>query len=262
MPLILLLGCSAPSVAEAMTRALASDTPWTEAVAACAHTGSQREACLAGAVRAHVDAPEDACEGLVDDRWHGECAFVLGERHAARGDRWKALTACADARNFQGECLYHAWSFELQLRARGHTSAVDAWPTLQDSIAFWSAQRTLQNNADAQLVGDAWFAANDENPPARLFDCETLPSAIDRASCATGTLAFVQRRVAEEAASGRVPPRMLERACRDPVAGREVFGGFYVPDPRMDAALDDAVRKVCAKDPTLHRWNPILGGRR
>lgn len=259
---MLLLGCSTPSVAEATTRALAPETPWQDAVTACAHTGAQRDACIAGAVRTHAEAPDDACDDLTEARWRGECAFVLGERHAASGDRWKALAACAEARAFQGECLYHAWSFELQLRARGHADAVDAWPALQDSIAFWSAQHTLQNDALAQIVGDAWFAAHDENPPARLAACERLPNVVDRAACSAGTLAFVQRRVAEEAVSGRIPPRMLERACRDPDAGREVFGGFYVSDPRMDAALDDAVRMVCDKDPSLHRWNPVFGGAR
>jgi hypothetical protein len=269
------LACGARSEADAYARALATDAPLDEARASCRDAGVQRDACLAALVRARpLDAPGllGMCGELEDPRWRGECTFAVAEARAQAGDRWGALEACAGeagsgSGTFQDECLYHSWGFELQRLAEGKGRAVDAWPVMQDAVAYWSSIRTLQTDPREQLVQDAWFFAHARNRPARLADCAELPEG-DRYGCERGTVAFVRRTVVEDVIRGKVPQRMLERACRGPAAARGVFGDFFEPDPVLDAAFAEAVTEVCTapgdrgeRADARRPWSPVFGAR-
>jgi hypothetical protein len=263
---LVLVACAGRTEAEAYAAALADGATLVDAKESCRASGAQRDACLAALVRARpAEAVSmlDVCMEIEDARWRGECGFAVAEARAQGGDRWGAVEACAGT--FQDECLYHAWGFELQRLAEGKGRAVDAWPHLQDAIAYWSSLRTLRNDAVEQLRMDAWFFAHARNRPARLSDCMELPEA-DRAGCERGTVGFVQRTVIEDVTRGQVPARMLERACRSGDEARAVFGGFFVPDPALDDAFHAAVAEVCSAPATRAEggrrpWNPVFGSR-
>jgi hypothetical protein len=278
-----LVGCARPTPAAAYARAVAPSTPFDEAVALCGDAGPSAEECVAVVVRAHADAPgaDEACDALREARWRGECHFSLAERRAADGDRWAALRSCASAGPYYDECLYHAWTLELQhIAAAGEPRGAAArLPDARDAIAFWSEVQTVggsalpmgargpsgsanqPDGAPAQIEHDWWFFAHARNRPARRADCASLEQAPEREGCERGTRLFVRRSVVEGLArdAGRA------RVCRGGAdAARDVLGALYAsPDAELDAVYEAAVAEACAA--ALHGarpWNPSFRPRR
>ena len=265
--LLLLAGCGGdaggpPSSAAAFARAVAPETPADLALETCAETGPSHDECIAAVVRVHPTLPASTCRDLADPRWHGECAFAQAEHHARAGDRWQALAACAVAGTFQDECLYHAWSFEMQTRAEGLRHAVNGFLTadapLRESVAYWGAIETLGPEAQATIVRDAWYFAHARNKPAHLPACDRLEDAPAREECRTGTRDFVQRYVVEHL--HRAAPELRDRVCRTGVAeAHTVLDPVYAPDPTLDAAFQEGLTLACTGIPgQRYAWSPTF----
>lgn len=239
------LGCAAaPSPAEAYARALDPSTPSDAALRACADAGSSAEECVAAVVRARTDVDlSKACAPLTDARWRGECFFAVAERRAAREDRAGALVACGRAGPYYDECLYHAWTLELQAIAarpparEAAARLVDA----QDAIDFWSGIETIGPEARAQIEDDWWFFAHARNRPARMGACADLEPGERARACERGTRTYVRRSVVEALR------REDDRACRGgPEAAHAVIGALYVqPDAELDGVFEAAVAEAC-----------------
>jgi len=262
-PLAVLLACApTTSPAEAMARALSPETPASDALDACAQAGPSREECVAAVVRAHTatHTPDSdgyirgsagpdlsaACDGLSDPRWRGECHFAWAEHRAAAGDRKGALEVCAEAGPFYDECLYHAWTLELQLLAARPPAreASARLPDARDAIAFWSGLQTIGPDPRRQIEADWWFFAHARNRPARLAGCNALEETAEREACVEGTRLYLRRSVVE----GLRTDANRARACRGgPEAARSSLGELYVrPDPELDAVFEAAVAEACA----------------
>lgn len=260
--LLLLAGCErAP--AEAMREALAEGTPLPRALRLCRAAGDIADECVTAVVRAHPEAPEDTCRSLVSDRWRAECHFSVAEARAKDGDRWAALVACGQAGAYYDECLYHAWTFELQLAAEGLGRAVAGIEKARPIVAFWGQ---LQNIPDAeeQLWRDWWYFAHARNKPATIAWCAELPDAVDRRRCVEGTLTFVRRSVVETLIRPGTPAAQRDRLCRgDADDARALLGELYAPDPRLDAELEAGKAAACSPTgPVARPWNPVFRGRR
>ncbi len=271
----MLLACSgteAPregtSSAAAFARAVAPETPADLALRTCKDTGDAHDECVAAVVRVHPDLPETTCRDLVDPRWRGECAFAQAEHHARAGDRWRALAACAVAGTFQDECLYHAWSFEMQTRAEGLQHAVNGFLTadapLRESVTYWSAIQTLGPAANATIARDAWYFGHARNKPAHLPACDRLVETTTRAECRTGTVDYVRRYVVEHLQ--RAAPELRDRVCRAGIAeAHTVLDPVYAPDPVLDVAFGEGLTLACTGTPgQRYAWSPTFlprGGR-
>jgi hypothetical protein len=293
--LAVLLACApTTSPAEAMARALSPETPPSEALDACAQAGPSHEECVAAVVRARSGAartepdgsaegsaiPADAspalapdlsaaCSELSDPRWRGECHFAVAERRAAAGNRQGAIEACAQAGPFYDECLYHAWTLELQsLASRPPAREASArLPDARDAIACWCGLQTIGPDARRQIEADWWFFAHARNRPARLAACDALEDPAEREGCAGGTRLYLRRSVVD----GLRTDGHRARACRGgPEAARAALGELYVrPDPDLDAVFNAAVAEACATpaapvDPAdahtqrQRPWNPTF----
>jgi hypothetical protein len=265
-----------------MSRALSPGTAPSEALGACAQAGTSREECVAAVVRAHSGAAapagapravaqdlSGACDDLSDPRWRGECHFAVAEQRASAGDRHGALEACAQAGPFYDECLYHAWTLELQALASRAPAreAAARLPDARDAIAFWSGLQTIGQDPRRQIEADWWFFAHARNRPARSAACDALQDGAERAGCVDGTQLYLRRSVVD----GLRTDGNRERACRGgPEAARAALGELYVrPDPELDAVFEAAVAEACAppappadaRDAPAQRqrpWNPTF----
>lgn len=259
----LILAC-APSAPEAYRLAIAGDLPLEEALDLCGHAGESAEECVATVVRGHVDAPIEACTALTSERWRSECAFGIAESRAKAGDRWGALAGCGAAGAYYHECLYHAWTFELQLAADGLTGgAVGGIEVARPIVAFWSQIETVGPDAEAVLWADWWFFAHQRNKPAVLAACAALPDAVDRERCESGTRTYVRRSVVELLLRPTTPADQKDRICREsPEGARALLGELYAPDPALDAELAAALAAGCAPGKPERPWNPVFRARR
>ena len=254
------------SSAAAFARAVSADTPADVALRACTETVSTHDECVAAVVRLHPTLPATTCRDLADPRWRGECAFAQAEHHARSGERWHALTACAVAGTFQDECLYHAWSFEMQARAEGLRHAVNGFLTadspLRESVAYWSAIETLGPAAHATISRDAWYFAHARNKPAHAAACDRLEDGTTRAACRAGTLDYVRRYVVEHLQ--RAAPELRDRVCRSGVAeAHTVLDPVYAADPALDAAFHEGLTLACSGTPGQRQaWSPTFLPRR
>ena len=220
------------------------------------------ESCRAAAVREHPEATSAVCATLGDERWRAECHFAVAEHRARAGERQQALIACGQAGDYYNECLYHAWTFELQAAAEGLGRAVDGVEKARPVVAYWSDVGTIGDDAEGQIWRDWWYFAHARNKPATLAACAELPEARDRERCAEGTRMFVFRAVAEEIQRADTPAAVRDRACRGDAAGvLAVMGKLYTPDPELDQQVE-AGRALACGEPGHRPWNPIFLDRR
>lgn len=263
MSLVLLLfGCGGPGPAEAFRAALAGQLPLDEALALCDRAGESAEECVATVVRGHADAPIERCAALSTDRWRSECAFGIAEARASAGDRWGALTGCGAAGAYYNECLYHAWTFELQLSAEDLGRAVAGIEKARPIIAYWSAIETIGPGAEELLWADWWYFAHARNRPASLAPCATLTDETDRRRCEDGTRNYVRRSVVEALLRPNTPADTKDRICRGtPQDALGLLGELYLPDPALDAELVAAVATGCAPGRVERPWNPVFRAR-
>ncbi|MCB9765177.1 MAG: hypothetical protein H6739_35715 [Alphaproteobacteria bacterium] len=277
--LSLLLACADPPPDAALyAEAMRPELPVDEALEACVQLREGASECAATVLRDRPDADPERCGDIPDPRWRGECHFAVSERLIAQGDRWGGLRHCGLAGPYYDECLYHAWSRELQAtaepeRADVQTRAVDHLEAGRKVVRFWSGVRSVAQDPEALLWDDWWYFAHSRNKPADLAACEALAED-DRARCVRGTVRFVERYVTETVIRPGFDPRALDRACRamgdeapeDPLAlvPSNVLAGLYVPDPRLDNAAVKGLENACTPD-VARPWNPVFrpihGGR-
>lgn len=265
--MILLLACAAPDPAAAFRDALAADV-LADALTLCGDAGDDNEECVATVVRGHADAPMDACLSLRSERWRSECAFGIAESRAKAGDRWGALEGCGLAGAYYDECLYHAWTFELQLAADTlEGGAVNNIAVARPIIQFWSEIATVGTadgtfDAEELLWADWWFFALSRNRPAVLAACAGLPDERDRLRCDVGTRTYVRRTVTEALIRSGTSADTRDRICRGTVADAlALLGDLYVPDPALDAEVSAAVAAGCAGGKVERPWNPVFRAR-
>lgn len=270
MPLIFLLSCSDPHLA--YRTGINPETPLEEALSACASADTEADECTATAIRNHAEAlstPENSaraveiCDTIPEDRWRAECHFSLAEPLAKTGDRWGALRACGQAGTYYDECLYHAWTFELQRTAEGLTQAVDGIAAAKEVIAWWSHIGTVAaaDGADVEtlLWRDWWYFAHTRAKPARLSTCDALPPP-DQARCVDGTEGYVLRTIAEWLIRPETPAPQKDRLCR---SGASALGDFFPKaweaEPRLDQAAEEGIRFGCSANAQAKRpWNPVF----
>ncbi len=257
-----LAGCG-PTPAEAFRAALAGDLPVDEALDLCALAGEQTDECVATVVRGNADVPIEHCAGLSSERWRSECAFGIAEARAKAGDRWGALTGCGAAGAYYHECLYHAWTFELQLAAESlDGGAVNGIERARPIVAFWSAVETIGPGAEELLWADWWYFAHARNKPAVLAACAGLPGETDRRRCEAGTRTYVRRSVVEMLIRPTTSADTRDRICRGTLDdARELVGELYLPDAALDAELAAGVAAGCAPGKVDRPWNPVFRAR-
>lgn len=257
------LAC-APTAAEAMARALDPDASLDTALQWCAKAGESSGECSASIVRSRPEATSEACAGIVEEKWHAECQFAAAEHRGKAGDRWGALIGCGQAGSFYNECLYHAWTFDLQAVSNDLGSAVSGVDAARPVIAFWSQIQTIGPDAEDQLWRDWWYFANAHNKPADLAACGRLVDPTDQNRCINGTKAYVRRAVTEEVLRPGTSRELRDRLCRgDATIARTAMGTLYRPDADLDAEATLALTEACGKtQATVSRpWNPIFRDR-
>ena len=258
----MILACG-PTPAEAYRLALAGELPLPDALALCGRAGEDTDECVATVVRGHAEAPIEQCFGLSSERWRSECAFGIAEARAKAGDRWGALTGCGAAGAYYHECLYHAWTFELQLAAEGlEGGAVNGIDAARPIVAYWSQIGTVGPDAEAVIWNDWWYFAHQRNKPAVLAACASLPSPDDARRCQDGTRAYVRRSVVELLLRPTTPTALRGRICRGSFEdARGLVGELYLDDPALDAELAAGLAAGCAPSPE-RPWNPVFRARR
>jgi hypothetical protein len=256
---LILLGC-APSPERAFQEALAEDTDLPRALQLCAEAGEHEEECVATVVRGHPDAPLDRCAALADERWRSECAFGIAEARAKAGDRWGALSGCGQAGAYYNECLYHAWTFELQRAADSlEGGAVGGMERARPIIAYWSQIGTVGEDAEELLWTDWWYFAHSRNKPAVYAACALLADPTDRDRCERGTRGYVRRAAVEHLVRASTPAATRDRLCRGGLQdARVLLGELYTPEPLLDAELLDALAAGCAPGRVERPWNPTF----
>jgi hypothetical protein len=255
--LALILACTDAKLA--YRTGIAADTPWLDSLKACGKAGENADECTATAVRNHpTEATASACIPIASARWQAECRFSLAEALAKKGDRWGALSACGQAGRYYDECLYHAWTFELQAHAENLQQAWRGVEGVRESIAWWSGIETVSPDPTELLWQDWWYFAHTRNKPARLSGCSQLINPDDLRRCMDGTRNYVFRSVAEGVA--RSPQK--DRVCRGgPQEALRLFPDAWEADPLLDAALQEGLTLGC-EGLKQRPWNPIFGPRR
>ncbi len=261
MTLLLLLTACAPSPAEAWTAAQTPGLPIAEAAALCRLTGDRAASCTTEVIRNNPTARVEDCAEVVDPLWQAECAFAVAERHARKRERWAALAACGLAGRFYHECLYHAWTFEMQGAVRGSGRANSELESGRELVAYWGQLQTIGGEASETLWGDWWYFALSRNKPASLDDCTRLPEA-DATRCQRGTLSFVERAVATSLRETRLNPRRKSRICRGGIEEVEAtFPDLYLPSEALREAALLGRARGCAEAQAIDSgrpWNPLF----
>jgi hypothetical protein len=256
--------CACRSEAEAYELALSGSESLVASLDACDATGDRRDACATAVVRTRTEATAEDCATLQAGDWRAECFFTVAERHAKARDRWAALRACGEAGRYYHECLYHAWTYELQGTIHGGGRAVDEVEAGREAVAFWGGIQTIAGDPEALLMADWWYFAHLRNPPARLADCGRLAESA-REECEEGTRSFVARSVADFVQSPRTVPQLRDRACRGNLeAMRAVLPNLYAADEALDAVALESRDAACrsTRETLARPWNPIFLDRR
>lgn len=255
-----LLSC-APSSADAWEAAHAPGLPLEEALRLCGAAGDRAAACSAEVVRGRPEADVETCAGIPDGQWRAECAFAVAERHARSRQRWEALAACGLAGRYYHECLYHAWTYEMQSAVQGGRRANDELESGRELVAFWGQLQTIGGDAHDTLWGDWWYFALNRNQPASLEDCASLATA-DKSRCESGTLGFVERAVATSLRDSGTSLRRRSRACRGGIEELELsFPGLYLPEPELRERALLGRDRGCAPPQAVESgrpWNPLF----
>lgn len=257
MSLILLVACGGDPSA-AYREGISAETPLPRALESCERAAENADECLATAVGNHAsEGRPEHCERIQAERWRAECYFALGEVAAYSGDRWAALAHCGQAGRYYDECLYHAWTFELQRAAAGLNEAVDGIEKARPVVAFWSQIQTVSPDPAALLWADWWVVAHGIAPPARLESCGRVPAA-DQAHCVQGTLTFARRTVAETLLRVDLPVAVRDRLCRGGTEElKSTFPRAWVADPQMEVAAMEGLGLGCAAEAS-RPWNPTF----
>jgi hypothetical protein len=185
----------------------------------------------------------------------------VAERHARGRRRWDALAACGLAGRYYHECLYHAWTYEMQAAVTGGRRANDELAAGRGLVAFWGQLQTLGGDPLQTLWGDWWYFALNRNQPASLTECAALGED-DAARCARGTGDFVERAVATSLRDGGLNERRKSRVCRGGIEEVElVFPGLYLPDDTLRARALAGRDRGCATVRGIESgrpWNPLF----
>ncbi len=254
------LACPA-SEADAWQTATQGGLPLAAALDSCDATGTRAAACAAEVLRGQRGATVADCAGIQSSTWRAECSFAVAERHARAHQRAEALAACGQAGRYYHECIYHAWTYDIQGSIKGGGRAASELETGRSLVAYWGQLQTVGGDATRQIWLDWWFFALNRNQPADLADCDALPEG-DQALCRDGTLAFAERAVATALGEASLSTRRKSRVCRGAIDDVEAqFPTLYRPDEAMrERALAGRSRGCApAAGPTTGRpWNPIF----
>lgn len=256
--MIFFLACS-PDSALAYQQALSGTLPVADAIALCELTGDQARECGAAVVRSRPDTVSADCGGISGSTSRSECFFSVAERHAQARERWLALQTCGQAGPFYAECLYHAWTYELQSTVEFGVSPMEQLDRPVETIRFWASIQSVAGNATEQLWSDWWYFAL-HGRVARLGDCAGLEVG-ERERCELGVHHFVSRTVADFLQNPQTSRRARDRVCRGDV--EQVLAAippFYEADPVLDAAALAGRDLACSAGRTeMQRpWNPIF----
>ncbi len=263
MYLLASLACG-PTAADAMARALDPTTTLADALDWCAHAGEDAGECTASVVRNRPAATSSACIDIPAEKWRAECQFAAAERRGKAGDRWGALIGCGQAGTYYNECLYHAWTFDLQAVSNDLGTAVNGVEKARPVIAYWAQIQTIGPAAEDQMWRDWWYFAHAHNKPADMAKCGQLADSTDRGRCESGTKSYVRRAVTETILRPGTTREARDRLCRgEPGMARTAVGTLYLPDADLDGEAALALSEACGKTPaTVARpWNPIFRDR-
>jgi hypothetical protein len=221
----------------------------------------ESDACSLALVRSGRALPAGSCAALRGADGRAECWFLLGEQLAEAGDRWGALEACGRAARFTNECLYHAWTRELQAVAREAPDLPAALVAAEDPIAYWSQLETAGPAQPERVWGDFWTFWWQHHPPASLQACAGLPTPSVVASCERGTRLFVERSV-DQALRDPDQANLLDRSCRSGELPDRLLA-MASPEPELAAAGARALTRLCDEGTAAPRpWNPVFQPRR
>ena len=259
--LLLHVAACAPTPGVAYREAVDPATPLSVAVQRCGQSGHLADECLASLVRIHADADHDdllaVCERVIGARWLAECHFSLAEDRARAGDRWGALQGCGRAGRYYDECLYHAWTFELQQVADKVADPIAELDAVRPVIAYWSQIETVANSPESLLWNDWWYFALTRHKPARLSNCLKLVERADAERCEAGTRNFARRSVVESLIRSSTSPDTRERVCRSGDLSA-LIGVAWEPEPTLDAEGEAGRVAACAEGRVERPWNPIF----
>lgn len=255
-----LLAC-ARSEAEAWAAAANPDLPLAFALERCRGTGTDADACSTEVLRARPESTVEDCAAVREPRWRAECAFAVADRHAKAGDRAAALAACGEAGRYYQECLYHAWTYDMQGAVHGGGRAQDELPRGREVVGYWAQLQTLGGDPLERMWLDWWYFALDANRPADLADCAGL-APDDARWCTAGTLQFVEREIAQTLKDNPGNAQRRSRVCRGGLADiAALWPDLYRASELLDARAVAGRDRGCAAVEGLdvgRPWNPIL----
>ncbi len=236
--------------------------PQDQAVATCLAIDDDRgaDACILALQDAQDTPASELCAHPRSSDARAECWFRAAERLAEAGDRWGALEGCGQAGPFTDECLYHAWTRELQGIARREATLDDALAAADEPVAYWSQLETAGPDQPERVWGDFWTFWWTHHPPASLQACGALPPE-RTSSCERGTALYVERSV-DQALRDPAQAAQLDRSCR---AGALVDLPVALPldQPPLQAAAERALTRLCNDGvEALRPWNPMFQPRR
>jgi hypothetical protein len=273
LPVVTWLAAScapAATPAEAFQRGQDAAIPLADALGWCEGAADAADRCVVGAVRAHPGADAEACARVHDTRLRAECHFSRAESRARAGDRWGAVEACARAAGYHDECLYHAWSLELQHVAETHPDTPGAWGALQEPLAWWGGIQTIGPEPARVLTHDAWYflgvVAQARGTPLGWSTCEALAPA-DRAGCREGIASYVARAARE--GLRRAPEDVRDPLCRRieteaaaALSARGALGVAWADAPGLETIFQESLRAGCQEPDGPRPWNPVFQPRR
>ncbi len=218
----------------------------------------ERDACLLELVRSRADLPGSTCQQLEGARPAADCWFLTAEHHAATGNRWDALEACGRAGPYLNECLYHAWTRELQAIARSTDALAQALDDAKDPLAYWGTLDSAGPDQAQRVLGDFWYFWWLHHPPADPAACAAIvPERRD--DCQAGTLLFVERSVDMALREHKRGDDLLDRSCRAGSVPAFVLDGRAVDEPAVREASTRALARLCEQGPEAARpWNPVF----
>lgn len=255
-----LLGC-ALSGADAWSRAGNPDLPLDRALDLCRSAGPDADACSTEVIRARPTATIRDCATIRAPGWRAECAFAVADRLSKAGQRAEALTACGGSGRYYQECLYHAWTYDMQRAVQGGGRAADELSRGREVVAFWAQLQTIGGDPQERMWLDWWYFALDANRPADLADCANL-GPDDARWCTAGTLQFVEREITQTLKDNPGNAQRRSRVCRGGLADiAALWPDLYRPAESLDARAIAGRDRGCAAVEGLdvgRPWNPIL----
>ncbi len=222
---------------------------------------AESDACLLAVAGGRTEPAPQLCLALRSTSAAAECWFTAAERYAEAGDRWAALDACALAGPFTHECLYHAWTRELQAIGQGDADLPTALSAAAEPVAFWSQLETAGPGQPERVWGDFWYFWWLNHPPATALACEALLTE-HREPCQVGTRQYVERSV-DQALRDPSQAAVLDRSCRAGALPDFLPGAIAQSEPDLLEAAQQALDRLCSQGTESPRpWNPVFQPRR